>query len=308
MANSQQLLRITVFLWMSCWVVSSATGFARPTLILLHRNHYHQQQQPSSLQLQQSSVWKVPRGGDDDEYQQEYDDESSAPTVSVSDETSTTTTTASKPTPTASTAKATAASVPIVSKLVSLFALIGKTYSYRLEAQPIITKSVTAGVIFGLSDYLAQSIESSSSSDKSKSKGSSFDWTRMISSTLVGLLYFGPAAHYWYEWIFQLLPSTSLVSTINKAILGQLIFGPSFTCIFFAVSLLQSGNFSIKTWFQKIKSDLPGAWLAGVGYWPIIDFISYSVIPIKLIPLFVNMASLIWTVYLSMVANKGKGE
>jgi protein Mpv17 len=198
-------------------------------------------------------------------------------------------------------------SVPIISKLVGLFSAAGKSYSYRLEAQPILTKSMTAGIIFGLSDYFAQSIEQSENND-GKSSTSKFDWTRMVASTLVGLLYFGPAAHYWYEWIFQLLPSTSFVSTLYKAVLGQLIFGPSFTSIFFAVSLLQSGDFSFKSWIQKIKSDLPGAWLAGVGYWPIVDLISYSVIPIKLIPLFVNMASLVWTVYLSLVANKGKGK
>ena len=134
------------------------------------------------------------------------------------------------------------------------------------------------------------------------------DWTRLISTTLVGLLYFGPAAHYWYEWIFRLLPGTGLASTLYKAFWGQLLFGPSFTCIFFAASLLQSGDFSLGAWWSKIRNDLPGAWLAGVGYWPIVDLISYSVIPVKLIPLFVNMASLIWTVYLSLVANRGKGK
>jgi hypothetical protein len=45
--------------------------------------------------------------------------------------------------------------------------------------------------------------------------------------------------------------------------------------------------------------------LGGVFYWPIVDLISYSLIPIKLIPLFVNMASFVWTIYLSLVANKG---
>jgi hypothetical protein len=151
-----------------------------------------------------------------------------------------------------------------------MFALIGKTYSQQLESRPIMTKSVTAGLIFGLSDLLAQSIEGS------KDDNSKLDWTRMVASTLVGLLYFGPAAHYWYEWIFRLIPGTTLVSTLYKAFWGQVLFGPSFTCIFFATSLIQSGDFSLKTWLNKIRSDLPGAWLAGVGYWPIVDLVRSS--------------------------------
>ncbi|KAL3924209.1 MAG: hypothetical protein SGILL_001186 [Bacillariaceae sp.] len=194
------------------------------------------------------------------------------------------------------------ASVSILSRVLTAFATIGKSYSTSLEARPILTKSCTAGLIFGLSDYLAQTIEGS------KDEKSSLDMTRFISTTLVGLLYFGPAAHYWYEWIFRLLPGTGLASTLYKAFWGQLLFGPSFTCIFFAANLLQSGDFSLKAWWNKIRNDLPGAWLAGVGFWPIVDLISYSVVPVKLIPLFVNMASLVWTVYLSLVANRGKGK
>lgn len=60
----------------------------------------------------------------------------------------------------------------------------------------------------------------------------------------------------------------------------------------------------MKNWWGKIRNDLPGAWLAGIGYWPLVDLLSYSVIPVKWIPLFVNAASFIWTIYLSMVANK----
>ena len=67
---------------------------------------------------------------------------------------------------------------------------------------------------------------------------------------------------------------------------------------------MQGGDFSLKNWRNKIRQDLLGAWLAGLGFWPIIDLLSYSVIPVKWIPLFVNMASFIWTIYLSLVANK----
>lgn len=200
---------------------------------------------------------------------------------------------------------AVAVSPSVLTKLVAVFACVGKVYSQQLELRPILTKSYTAGLIFGLSDYFAQRIEGSNDVNGSSSK---MNWTRTLVSTLVGLCYFGPAAHYWYEWIFRLLPSTSLTSTLYKAFFGQLIFGPSFTCIFFATSLIQSGDFTLQNWWKKIRNDLPGAWLAGVGFWPIVDFISYSAIPMKLIPLFINGASFIWTIYLSIISNRGKSS
>jgi protein Mpv17 len=193
-----------------------------------------------------------------------------------------------------------AAAVPGLAAMGSFLANAGRIYTQQIDKYPIFTKSYTAGIIFGLSDYIAQKIENPKG-DEGKPK---MNKTRLLASTLVGFLYFGPAAHYWYEMIFTLLPGSSMWSTLQKAFWGQAIFGPSFTCVFFATSLLQSGQFSLGAWWQKIKSDLPGAWLAGAGFWPLVDIVSYSMIPVKWIPLFINMCSLVWTVYLSLVSNR----
>lgn len=302
------LLRIAVLLWVSS-SVSSATAFVARVPAISSNVILRQYGWPGRTNLRtvvgldsRISVWKIPRGGQQEAVTEDAAAVETGDDAEAEDEADWTTETehiSHDPVK----QFAGAASAPVVSKIAAVFTTIGKTYSMSLEASPILTKSCTAGFIFGLSDYLAQTIERSGDKDAVKSK---FNWSRLLSTTLVGLLYFGPAAHFWYEWIFRLLPGTGLASTLYKAFWGQVLFGPSFTCIFFATNLLQSGDFSLKAWWQKIRSDLPGAWLAGVGYWPIVDLISYSVIPVKLIPLFVNMASLIWTVYLSMVANKGK--
>ncbi|KAI2494462.1 hypothetical protein MHU86_20071 [Fragilaria crotonensis] len=189
-----------------------------------------------------------------------------------------------------------AVTVPMISSLSAF----GSAYASSLQARPILTKSSTAGVIFALSDYLAQRLERGNNTTKS------INLTRIMASSIVGFCYFGPAAHYWYQMIFSLLPGTSLLSTLQKAGLGQLIFGPTFTCIFFASALLQSGNFTMQTWFRKIKNDLPGAWAAGLGFWPLVDLVSYSMVAPQWIPLFINVCSLVWTIYLSGVANKAR--
>mmetsp|Transcript_15651 Transcript_15651/g.23708 ORF Transcript_15651/g.23708 Transcript_15651/m.23708 type:complete len:259 (-) Transcript_15651:1025-1801(-) len=187
---------------------------------------------------------------------------------------------------------------------LSYLSSLGSFYAKWLEKRPIMTKSITAAFIFGLSDFIAQKLEASSTNSDEDVKSTNLK--RLMASVIVGFAYFGPAAHAWYSMIFRVLPATTLFSTLQKAALGQLFFGPSFTCIFFASALLQSGTFSIRNWAAKIRNDLPGAWVAGAGFWPLVDLVSYSMIAPQWIPLFVNVCSLVWTIYLSLVANQSK--
>jgi protein Mpv17 len=175
----------------------------------------------------------------------------------------------------------------------SLVSQLGSVYSENLSQRPILTKSLTAGFIFCLSDYIAQRSTASKFGDNS-----GINRTRLAVSAAVGLFYFGPAAHYWYDWMFHLFPATNLPSTLAKAAMGQTLFGPTFTCIFFATGLWQAGQLSWTAYAEKIRRDLPKTWVAGAGFWITVDLISYSYLPVKYIPLFVNVASLIWTTYL----------
>lgn len=239
-----------------------------------------------------SKAFDIPRGGGEEEVVESLGDEQDVVPVPIAP---------IEDNEVPSTDKSSAA-LTALAPLAAAFQNAGGSYSKALVAYPIITKSLTAGLTFLLSDYSAQQIESPK--DEKEKKKWKHDWTRTLTSTAVGLFYFGPAAHAWYEMIFKVFPGTGLFSTFQKAMLGQLIFGPAFTCVFFATSLMQGGTFSVKNWVSKIKSDLPGAWLAGVGFWPLVDFVSYALVPIQYIPLFVNLCSFVWTIYLSMVANK----
>ena len=197
-----------------------------------------------------------------------------------------------------SSSSSTTAMSSVALPLTTAVTIFAKHYERLLVSHPIATKSWTAGIVFALSDFLAQRIESNNN------KKSSLNYTRLLSTMAVGLFYFGPAAHYWYQWIFQILPATNLSSILLKAGLGQLIFGPCFTCVFFAVGLAQAKQFSLRNWYHKIRRDLFPAWLAGTGFWPLVDVISYSMVPPTYIPLFINFCSLIWTVYLSLLSHR----
>lgn len=187
-------------------------------------------------------------------------------------------------------------SVAVVAPLSSF----AKFYAHQLKTRPIQTKSVTAGIIFGMSDYFAQTIERNKSDEEKKAIVQS----RILTTFLVGLFVFGPAANWWYSTMFKLWPSTTLLPTLIKAFLGQILFGPAFTTIFFAAGMIQSGTFSFMRWINKIKNDLPKVAASGAGFWMPVSFISYKFIPQEWIPLFTNVCSFIWTIYLSTVSNR----
>ena len=95
---------------------------------------------------------------------------------------------------------------------------LAASYGAALSTSPILTKSVTAGAIFGLSDATAQSLDTPDGGR---------DWARTAVSCLVGLCYFGPAAHAWYDTVFRLFPEGGVKSTLIKSALGQMFFGPT---------------------------------------------------------------------------------
>jgi len=210
--------------------------------------------------------------------------------------------------PATATAPPPPSSAPLLAMLTPATAALraaSACYVAQLARHPIATKSLTAGVIFGLSDFCAQRIERGGAS--ADDDGAPLALSRILTSFLVGLVFFGPAAHLWYDAVFRFLPSTSLVGTLQKAALGQIFFGPAFNCVFFGAGLVRTGAFSLGAWGRKIRADLPGVWASGLGFWPLVDFVSFKVVPVHWIPLFVNFCSFVWTIYLSLVVNQVKG-
>ena len=55
---------------------------------------------------------------------------------------------------------------------------------------------------------------------------------------------------------------------------------------------------------NKIKQDLFVTWSSGLGFWPFVDLIFYSFLPIAWIPLGYNFASFLWTIFLSLQSSR----
>lgn len=199
--------------------------------------------------------------------------------------------------------------------LVPAFALsplaVGwNTYKTLLTEKPILTKAATSALIMGISDAVTQRLERKF--HPSAEKGCKHSWKRTQQALLTGFLWSGPSAHAWYQIledlvIFLQIPPVPLVLLASRVTLDALIFSPITIFGFFVVStLLQGGTFGdirdklTRRWKQTVL----GAW----RFWPIVNVLSFSMIPLQFRVLYCNVMALFWSGYLSYMSNMKKAE
>ncbi|XP_057856969.1 uncharacterized protein LOC131066260 isoform X2 [Cryptomeria japonica] len=120
-----------------------------------------------------------------------------------------------------------------------------------------------------------------------------------------GLLLSGPTLHLWFNFMSRVLPKTDIISTVKKMLLGQILYGPVVTVVFFSLNALLQGENGSEI-FARLKRDFIPTIKSGAMYWPLCDFITYRYVPVHLQPLVSNSFAFIWTVYLTYMAGLKK--
>lgn len=172
-------------------------------------------------------------------------------------------------------------------------------YLGMIKSRPILTKSVTSALIYTAADLSSQTIEWQSSK--------SFDFIRTLRMAGYGMIILGPSLHFWFNFVSRLFPGRDLFSTLTKMAMGQGIYGPAMTVIFFSLNAGLQGENS-KEIVARLKRDLLPTMLNGVMYWPMCDFITFRFAPVHLQPLVSNSFSYLWTIYMTYMASLEKAE
>lgn len=175
-------------------------------------------------------------------------------------------------------------------------------YQKLLHKHPIITKSITCGILFSLGDCVTQHFVH---------KNDSFDFKRNISFGTVGLLYTAPMLHVWHSKLVPIISSKLFSNHTSKIIkvgtlvaIDQLLFIPILLSGFFVAKSLTE-SFSVQGLknglnVRKVKlwETLQCNWMI----WPIATTISFWYIPIHLRVLFSNFIGFFWNIILSYIA------
>ena len=118
-------------------------------------------------------------------------------------------------------------------------------YIQLLDTKPLLTKSISSGIVALLGDILAQSMEAQKAQHAPLV---AFNWTRLLSFFICNTLYVGPFLHYWWEQLWKLgrwmqekhgakKPTTILVQLLLDQTIGVLMFFPTY---FYAYELSES--------------------------------------------------------------------
>lgn len=106
---------------------------------------------------------------------------------------------------------------------------------------------------------------------------SSFDSIRTLRMASYGMLILGPSQHFWFNYMSKVFPKRDIVSTLKKLSLGQGVFGPSITAVFFSYNASLQGNFFIYICCQENCAN--PFWLHNTNKDIFYIWIKYKIIP-----------------------------
>ncbi|XP_047328295.1 protein SYM1-like [Impatiens glandulifera] len=172
-------------------------------------------------------------------------------------------------------------------------------YLAMVKARPILTKSITSALVYTAADLSSQTI--------SKPTSESYDLVRTSRMTAYAMVILGPSLHFWFTFISKTFPKRDLITTLKKMLLGQTIYGPTMTVIFFSSNAAIRGE-TIPEIVARLKRDLIPTMKSGIMYWPICDFVTFRFVPVHLQPLMSNSFSYLWTTYITYMASLDKAS
>jgi len=166
-------------------------------------------------------------------------------------------------------------------------------YDENALQYPLTTKSATAGACFAIGDLCAQGLMGKNLS--------TLDAGRFARSGIVGAIGYGPAAHYYLEWLnnhmsfggarWAVLPKLALTSGPLTVLVNALHH--------FTIESFEFGD--PREALRQFQVMFRPNFIKGIRFWPVIDFLNFAVIPLELQVLWYGNAKIIYLCILSGV-------
>jgi hypothetical protein len=179
-----------------------------------------------------------------------------------------------------------------------------KKYSAALHGafvkRPMLANSCTGFVTFAIGDIMSQ---------YGIIKTERIDIMRSFRTGCLGVFMNGVMLHYWYRCLDRVFGSCmkTTQTVILKCVADQMVYAPFSIMAFFSYASVNKGGTTteIKERFvEKSKESFVNTWVADCTVWPIINAVSFSLVPIHIRPTFVALAQVGWQTYMSHVGFK----
>lgn len=182
-----------------------------------------------------------------------------------------------------------------------------KRYNQLVLKRPLVTNMVTTGILFGTGDCLAQKFFP-------EHENSTYDYQRSLRSIIYGTLIFAPMGDKWYKFINTVKsPIRSSNGNINKyldvvtRVAGdQLVFAPfvGIPMYYTMMTFMEFSSNPLDDIRRKLNNSLWPTLKTNWLVWPAFQMLNFSLIPVQMRLLLVNVVSIGWNCYLSYIHNK----
>ncbi|XP_010264995.1 PREDICTED: peroxisomal membrane protein PMP22-like [Nelumbo nucifera] len=166
-------------------------------------------------------------------------------------------------------------------------------YLLQLQLHPLRTKALTAGVLAGCSDAIAQKI---SGIKKTQLR-------RLLLIMLYGFAYSGPFGHFLHKLMDIIFKGKKGNKTVvKKVILEQLTSSPwnnMFFMMYYGL-IVEGRSWSLVR--NKVRKDYPSVQLTAWKFWPIVAWVNYQYMPLQLRVLFHSIVASCWAIFLNLKA------
>ncbi|XP_063051693.1 peroxisomal membrane protein 2 [Engraulis encrasicolus] len=172
-------------------------------------------------------------------------------------------------------------------------------YLYLLKQYPIITKSVTSGILSALGNLFSQGLERRKRA-KNGDPVKEIDHVGMLHYAIYGLFITGPVSHFFYQALEVLLPPSLPLCVIKRLLLDRLVFAPALLLIFFTVMTALEGKTS-QDLMVKLSKSYWSALKMNWRIWTPFQFINVNFVPVQFRVLFANAVAFFWYAYLASI-------
>jgi hypothetical protein len=179
-------------------------------------------------------------------------------------------------------------------------------YSRALQTAPLVTKSSTAAILFGIGDSLAQWTTAADEGGLTASRTAVYDARRAAAFMAFGGAFYAPTQHFWFAWMERNVAAGAswTVRPLRQASarvgLHSLVYAPfSIASLFVWMDLFATGD----PWAALAKAQpatIIPIWLAGGSFWIPTMLVIYRFVPLHARVVVTSVSNVAWSTYLSL--------
>ena len=176
----------------------------------------------------------------------------------------------------------------------------GRQIADTMQKRPILSNSILCLKLWVVGDLLAQTYERDPDQE-------GYNLLRTCQAAGYGAVVTGPVYATWYPFLDRKCTAWNLAKRgvwavpVVKVVIDEFVMDPPAISLFFAYMTWCQNDmkFDWEETREKLKSELPRAWVTSLVVWPVVLLGTFRFVPTYLQTVVVNVCAIVWDGFLS---------